>query len=1688
MTRSIYKLLLTFALCVGGFMSAHAQGVIPTMGTEFWLGFMDNNNNGSQSLDLFISSPVNTTGTVEVPNLGFTQNFTVTANVTTTVTVPVATALNLLSDAVEQRGVHVTTADTVALFAINFDSYTADGTKVLPINSLGTDYMVMAYEGLGGWTGYESEFLIVATEDGTEVEITSSTATLGGHAAGVPWTVQLDEGETYQVKASTGAGDLTGTTITATQASGSCRPFAVFSGAECTYVPSTCSACDHIFEQNFPIDNWGSSYYTVPFNGASSYTFRILARDNGTVAMVDGVPVNLNAGQVYEQNTQTGGKCITSNNPINVTQYMEGVTCTGAGDPAMLILNSEDQKINDVTFATVTSTVITQHNLNLIVETASVATISLDGAPVNPGLFTTFASCPSHSWANMAITQGSHTLTSPDGFTAYVYGTGSAESYAYSVGSFSPIPPIQIDTALCDSANNGFTLAPPVPMWNPWWYEQSMPNDTVHVGASLVLLPPVQNGIYVVQGEQFLSGCSQEYYFSVESPNPPNISVTSSHDTLCLFENAQLSAIPNPGSSGYVWNWTPSLGVSNVNDSTPLLTGLATDWYVATVSTASGCGSATDSVYIVVSGGDLAQYDATTNVNQVCYPDSVYLDALIERMIMFDQFDGGATGSLWSNINNGTANTDCGSLAGDALHFSGTGVRSAETAVMDVSSGGTIQFAIKIANGTAAPCEDADFGEDVILEYNTGGGWTAIATYFESLYPVFTNITVPIPAGAMSTTTRFRWIQPTHSGGTDDNWALDNALVSINDASTYNLSWTPAADVANPSAQTTGALPSVDTWYTIDIGTGNGCVYSDSVLITVNQPFTLDLGPDTTLCGSGAVALDANPDIAGNYSYVWTPATGLSSPFIENPIATPTVTTTYIVNATSPGGCADADTITITVLPGPTTNVTATPNSICAGDSVQLDGNITNGAGFTISWNNAGTLSNSTIETPWAYPTSTTTYVMSMSGGGGTCNLQDSVTVTVTPSFNVTTVNDTTLCAPAPVQLITTTDQAGTFNWSWSPGTGLNSTSVASPSANPLTTTTYIVTASSNAGCANSDTVTITIVPTPTITPTATPAQICQGQSSQLTANMTNGGSFDYIWSPAPTLNDPLLLDPLASPLTTTTYVLTLSDTGGIGCSLIDSVTLTVIPAFTVSTIADTAACDLIGINLLTTTTAGSVATVNWLNPSWVDNAGALSPNIAVNGDTTLYVIVTDNNGCIGMDSVQITHLGPSPISLNDTIICPGGAAFYNANNPGASYLWSTNDVTPTLSTGAAGQVWVQVTNNVGCISSDTAFVTIDNPMVSLGNDTAFCDGGAAVYDGTTANVTYSWNTGSTQPIITADSSGLYILTITSTQSVCQFVDSVVVTEWPLPPVAFSAPADICSDVPFFLTPQASTAVSYDWNTTEVTASIPITATGNYTVTVTDANGCENTASHNITVFDPPVLNIADSAICYGESAIFDAQASQYPLMWSTGETTPTINLAVGGNYFVTATNGPCSVIDSFDLTVHALPVPVLSEDTTLCPGLFPDILTLVAGDPANTYAWSNGVTDSAIVVQYAGSYSVTITNPEGCSIVDVITVNEVCPAALWVPNSFTPDKDGVNDFFFAVGQNIEEFDMQIYDRWGQLVYEADGLDQAWDGTFNGLPVQQDVYVWKIVYRTKSPADAQRNDSSVMHGHVTVLR
>jgi len=388
-------IVLSFLLASFG-LTGNAHAAQDSKGTEFWLVFMQNYS-GTPNLQFFITSDVDTSGTVEIPGLPWSQGFTVAANITTTVDIPSSAMLN--GPGIQNKGIHVTTEDEVTVYGLNQITHTTDAYMALPIDVLNVKYFVLAYE---AWNN--EEFAIVAPYDNTSVEYT-----IPGDAT---QTIMLNQGEAFFHRG-TGA---TGTYIE------SDKPVGVFGGHQCVNIPPNYSYCDHIVEQLPPLAAWGKKFYTVPLaTRTNGDTFRILASADGTVVNINGATVaTLNAGEFHEQ-IINDLSVIETSEPVLVAQYSNGTTYDGVtSDPFMMIVPPIEQALNYYTFSTPGSGFSINY-VNVLAPTSIVGSIILDGLAVNPALFIAISGTV-YSGAQVPVSVGSHTITGPEAFGIHSYG------------------------------------------------------------------------------------------------------------------------------------------------------------------------------------------------------------------------------------------------------------------------------------------------------------------------------------------------------------------------------------------------------------------------------------------------------------------------------------------------------------------------------------------------------------------------------------------------------------------------------------------------------------------------------------------------------------------------------------------------------------------------------------------------------------------------------------------------------------------------------------------------------------------------------------------------------------------------------------------------------------------------------------------------------------------------------------------------------------------------------------------------------------------------------------------------------------------------------------------------------------------------------------------------------------------
>jgi len=376
-------------------------------------------------LRLMISGPSPTTGLISIPGLPFNQSFSVTPGVVKTVTIPIA-ALLTDYDIVQTKGIHITTDHPVSVYGLNFEPQASEAFMAYPTPLLGTSYCVMARPGnLPEFPYLRSQFAVLAAQNQTTVTITPSpTANLEGHPGTTPFTVLLQQGQTYQLQGSGTLDDVTGTLLT------SVKSIAVFGGARCARVPDpTNAAGNQLVEEQLPLNLWGNQAVGFPLASRSNGdSYRVLAASDNTQVRINGTLVaTLQQGHFFD--TILGVPAVfEGSNPIQVAQFSNGATWDNStGDPFEFLLPPTGKYLQAYTVPTPDGF---NSFFNLFVDQSALNTTFVDGQQVPPASFQQIGAS-SYFGTQWSVSEGSHVISSSKPVGIQVYGFGFYDGYGY---------------------------------------------------------------------------------------------------------------------------------------------------------------------------------------------------------------------------------------------------------------------------------------------------------------------------------------------------------------------------------------------------------------------------------------------------------------------------------------------------------------------------------------------------------------------------------------------------------------------------------------------------------------------------------------------------------------------------------------------------------------------------------------------------------------------------------------------------------------------------------------------------------------------------------------------------------------------------------------------------------------------------------------------------------------------------------------------------------------------------------------------------------------------------------------------------------------------------------------------------------------------------------------------------------
>ncbi|MGV3629553.1 MAG: gliding motility-associated C-terminal domain-containing protein, partial [Bacteroidota bacterium] len=658
----------------------------------------------------------------------------------------------------------------------------------------------------------------------------------------------------------------------------------------------------------------------------------------------------------------------------------------------------------------------------------------------------------------------------------------------------------------------------------------------------------------------------------------------------------------------------------------------------------------------------------------------------------------------------------------------------------------------------------------------------------------------------------------------------------------------------------------------------------------------------------------------------------------------------------------------------------------------------------------------------------------------GACSFRDSVQVTYLSAPQIDLGTDRTLCTG---QTLVLNAPAG-FTYLWNDNSTGNQLTVSSAG-------TYWLEAS-NVQCAARDSIVVSYQNPPSVN-LGNDTTLCDDQLISWTFN--NPG-VSYLWQN----------NSVANSLTAQTSGLYWLKVDNGACSFRDSIQVTYLSAPQVDLGNDRTLCT--GQTLVLTAPAG-------LTYLWNDNSTGNQLTVSSAGT---YWLEASNTNCTVRDSIVVTYQNPPLVNLgNDTTLCDDQLISWTFSNPGFTYLWQNNSGSNTLTAQTSGLYWLEADNGA-CSFRDSVLITyLSAPQVDLGNDRTLCTGQTLVLNAP-AGLTYLWNDNSTGNQLTVTGAGTYWLEASNTN--CTVRDSIVVTYQNPPSVSLGNDTILCENETLLLHAASNGNVSYLWNTGSTTSEVLVNQAGIYWVDVSNS-ACTARDSIELAYQAYPQINLGnDTTLCQPDVLTLSVPNTFSGYLWSNNSTANTINVSQEGRYTVEVEASGCVSKDS--IYVSFIEKFSIRTDTTGC---LDDELLLHSTYPAGTYLWGDGTSQPYLQVTDPGSYELQFFNICGANEIVFDVAFKNCACYLYIPNTFTPDADEHNPRFEIEYEcDFNSFHLEIYDRWGELIFESYDPAVGWDGTYANFGlVQDDVYVWKLYY-----VDNISLTSTTRVGHVSVIK
>ncbi len=1687
MKKTFNYATLLFALLYT--IAASAQD-FSNKGKDFWIGYGNHvrmfNTGVAEQMQLYITSDVNTTGNVTISSIGFNQNFTVTANQITTINIPRSAAL--LTQGLYNHGIHVTTVKAVVVYSFIYVNAVSGATVCLPTNTLGKEYYSVNYTQLSNELNSHSYFFVIAADTGTTtVEITPSATTRTGQAANVPFTVTLTQGQIYQVLgqnsgASSGV-DLTGSKIRSINTGAGCKKIGVYCGSGKISIgcsdPSVGSS-DNLYQQMYPYSAWGKTYITVPTtNNSSNFQtnfYRIVRPDATAIVKLNGtiIPAASFTNSFFYQFNSNTTNVIESDKPILVAQYFTtsatpvALNCgnSGIGDPEMIYLNPVEQTIKDVTINSMqpsSGTAITTHFLNIVLPNNSQAINSfrIDGNTFASS-FSPVLQDPKYAYARIPVSSQGHTVICDSGFNLISYGFGAAESYGYSGG-----------TNLRDlyqfvSIQNSFAIVnfPATCKGSPFLMSMTFPYQPLEISwkfnglfADTSIVSPAYDSTWVVNGRTLYryklprayfvnniglfpikvlaknptpDGCTgeQEIDYEIEVFNPPAASFNFTNNG-CLSDSVKFKDISAlTGRPPIRWAWDFGDGTTSyVREPIKLYSTPNTNNVKFSVINDIGCISDTASKLITLFDPPVAKYIIKSTLcigKSITFSDSSYAPAA-------------ATITKWTwNFGDGTPVVVANSNV-DQTHVFATNGSFDVTLIIETSTG-CKSFLYK-RRILISPFPKADFSlPNVCLPVGSAQ---------------FNNLTT-ISAGTLSYT-----------------WDFGNM--------------TTAGNVLSPEATYTAVGP-----YSVKLTaiSDKGCTHDTTkVLSTIYaEPKAIFTAPLEVCLGDSAIFSESS--FATNSTvtqWLWDFGDGTNSTLKNPPPKTYTISNTYTITLTvkSVIGCSSAVTskpIVVNPLPKAQFSIV---NPSCEKQQISfIDASVAN-AGNITTWNwdfKDGDLKTYVNGNPFNKRFDT----------AGNYNVLLEV-VTNKGCKNILTKNIRVNTLPVPNFILpkvclddanaffknTTTIADGTtasliYNWNFG---DMNSTAANNVSTlkDPIHKYSqlgnYFATlkVTSVDGCIKDTVRAFTVNGS---TPVANfsiinPLGLCGNTLTRIQNTSTVAfGSVTDIRIKWDTVGAPFIDSIDSSPKANKIYNTKYPDFQSplikdywvkmyaySGSSCVDSIRkmVTINASPKVSMLTLPGICNEASPRLLNQgSESGLVPGTFIYRGTNISSAGLFNPNSLAPNNYDIEYVYTSNKGCRDSITKPIT-VWPSPVAKwsNSTLNCEKNAITFSdssianysnivswkwdfgSGGPAAVNQTNASPFVKTFNAYGSYNIGLQVFTDSGCQSTVVSKLLNVHPLprvdfkipeICLPNGRGQFFDQSSIPVGTSSAFRFNWNFGDggmgsvlKDPFYTFSNVGPYTikLVVTSEFNCVDSLSKLDTTIYPQPKANFAVDKmETCLGGIFNFTDQSNgkTSLVNAWNwdfSGNVKSNIQnprntyVTAgTYNVSLFIYNQQGCvSDTVSKIITVHPYPTVNAGKD--------LFVLEGGQL-----------TLNPLVSGN----------------NLSFLWLPNQYLDNNTLQMPVTKPlDDIT----------------------------YIIRVTGIGGCNVQDDVFIKVLKQPE--IPNAFSPNGDGINDLW--VIKYLESYPgtiVEIYNRYGQILFRSVGYDKPWDGTFKGKQVPSGTYYYIV--------------------------